>query len=131
MGRCPRLTRAEGSEATATMGPMTPASRIAATPPHMNGEGWLFRFIAYRDSWMTSLIFSSVFVRLAVQPSSSYLMSLTADIGGMLPGSLLRSTSERVGRLKVAFRIISRVALALMKSTNALADSVFGPPLMM
>src|SRR6185312_454728 len=49
----------------------------------------------HRDSWITSLIFSSVLVRLAVQPSSSYLVSLTCDIGGMLPGSLVRSTSAR------------------------------------
>src|SRR5689334_3490572 len=71
-------------------------------------------FADHRDSWITSLIFSSVLVRLAVQPSSSYLVSLTCDIGGMLPGSLVRSTSARVGRRKVALRIISRTSLRLM-----------------
>src|SRR6476469_11094527 len=38
MGRCPRLTRAEGSEAAAELSPLTPPSRITAPPPHLNGE---------------------------------------------------------------------------------------------
>src|SRR6185437_4300050 len=38
MGRCPRLTRAEGSEAAAELSPLTPPSRVTAPPPHLNGE---------------------------------------------------------------------------------------------
>jgi hypothetical protein len=42
MGRCPRLTRAEGSWATASMVLMTPPSRVTAPPPPMTGEGFVF-----------------------------------------------------------------------------------------
>src|SRR5689334_19903774 len=106
---------------------MTPPPAKTRAPPHMNGEGWLLTFIPYRESWIRSLIFSSVLVRFSVQPSSSYLAILIADIGGIPPGNLDRSTSLRVGRRNVFFRISSRTSLRLMKSTNALADSGLGP----
>src|SRR6185437_14872517 len=38
MGRCRRHPPTEGSEATTRLGPMTPPSRMTATPPHLNGE---------------------------------------------------------------------------------------------
>src|SRR6185312_330915 len=55
-GRCPRLTRAEGSEAATSLWPLTPPSAThfraelenarTLTPPHQNGEG---RFDASRN----------------------------------------------------------------------------------
>jgi len=41
--RCPRLTRAEGSEAATIPWPLTPPSRITAPPPHLNGEEFRVR----------------------------------------------------------------------------------------
>src|SRR5215472_14040858 len=76
---------------------LSPILRDAALRAAPQDEGFALKHLQ-RLSWMMSLIFSRVLVRFSVQPSSSYLTSLTDDIAGMPPGSLVRSTSLRVGR---------------------------------
>ncbi len=92
----------EARSAVSKDGPHAPCSlptlRDAALRAAPQGEVVVPRNHRHRDSWIKSLMRSRVLVRFSVQPSSSYLTSLTADIAGMPPGSLVRSTSLRVGR---------------------------------
>ena len=69
-------------------------------PPEVTRHAFLSAVTYQRVFRTISWIFSGVWVRFAVQPDSSYFMSLTSNIEGISPGSFERSRSSRAGRRK-------------------------------